>query len=127
MNSTVRLAGGLLSMALVGVFVAVPAVATSPGFGGFLENIRSDAIATLTEEEKTQLAEILANAPMWEQFVYFIGHPVIALLLSTLLALYFLGTRRGVDRETLLEVSTRALGPAGIIILITGEKSLMAM
>ena len=45
---------------------------------------------------------------------------MIALLLSTLLALHFLGTKRGVDRDTLLEVSTKALGPAGIIILITG-------
>ena len=36
------------------------------------------------------------------------------------MALYFLGTRRGIDRETLLEISTKALGPAGIIILITG-------
>ena len=73
-----------------------------------------------TSERKSQLAEVLADAPMWEQFILFLGHPVIALLLSTLLALYFLGTRRGVDRETLLEVSTKALGPAGIIILITG-------
>ena len=72
------------------------------------------------DERKTQLAGVLADAPMWEQFIYFIGHPVIALLLSTLLALHFLGTRRGADRETLLEVSTKALGPAGIIILITG-------
>jgi Gnt-I system low-affinity gluconate transporter len=41
-------------------------------------------------------------------------------LLATLIAIHFLGTRRGVDRDTLLEVSTKALGPAGIIILITG-------
>ncbi len=73
-----------------------------------------------TSERKIQLAGVLAEAPMWEQFILFIGHPVIALLLSTLLALHFLGTRRGVDRETLLEISTKALGPAGIIILITG-------
>ena len=39
---------------------------------------------------------------------------------ATLAALHFLGTRRGVDRETLLQISTKALGPAGIIILITG-------
>ncbi|MGD9854013.1 MAG: c-type cytochrome [Planctomycetaceae bacterium] len=32
-------------------------------FGGFLENIRTEALATLTEAEKQQLAEILTAAP----------------------------------------------------------------
>lgn len=72
------------------------------------------------KERGVLLANALANASPMVQFVAFIGHPVIALMLSTLAALYFLGTRRGVDRDTLLEISTRALGPAGIIILITG-------
>ncbi|NNE01188.1 MAG: gluconate transporter [Pirellulaceae bacterium] len=71
-------------------------------------------------ERSTQLTAALADASWIEQGIIFFGHPVIALLLSTLIAIYFLGTRRGVDRDTLLEVSTKALGPAGIIILITG-------
>jgi gluconate transporter len=71
-------------------------------------------------ERKTQLAAALASAPFLKQFIYFLGHPVIALLLSTLIALHYLGTRRGVSRDVLLEISTKALGPAGIIILITG-------
>ncbi len=71
-------------------------------------------------ERKVQLAEALANASWPEQFITFIGHPVIALLSATLIAIHFLGVRRGVDRDTLLEISTKALGPAGIIILITG-------
>lgn len=50
----------------------------------------------------------------------FIGHPFSALIIATLAALYFLGIRRGMKREQLQELSTRALGPAGIIILITG-------
>ncbi|WP_199773733.1 GntP family permease [Stieleria maiorica] len=75
----------------------------------------------LTRDQRgAELAASLASASPVVQFVTFIGHPVIALLFSTLTALYFLGTRRGVDRETLLEISTKALGPAGIIILITG-------
>jgi Gnt-I system low-affinity gluconate transporter len=72
------------------------------------------------DERATQLSAALANGSPLIQFITFIGHPVIALLFSTILALYFLGTRRGVDRETLLEIATKALGPAGIIILITG-------
>ncbi|MFT4691992.1 MAG: gluconate transporter [Limisphaerales bacterium] len=71
-------------------------------------------------DRKTELAAGLAAMPGLQQFVFFLGHPVIALLLSTLLAIYFLGTRRGVSGDVLVEISTKALGPAGIIILITG-------
>ncbi|MEM0970280.1 MAG: gluconate:H+ symporter [Verrucomicrobiota bacterium] len=71
-------------------------------------------------ERKSQLKVLLAEAPLWKQVIHFIGHPVISLMGSTLLAVHFLGTRRGVTREKLLDLSTKALGPAGIIILITG-------
>lgn len=75
----------------------------------------------LTREARgKQLSDALASGSPLVQFITFVGHPVIALLFSTLFSLYFLGTKRGVDRETLLEISTKALGPAGIIILITG-------
>ncbi len=53
-------------------------------------------------------------------FLLFIGHPFIALLLVTLVSLYYLGYKRGADSKKLLQLSTKALGPAGIIILITG-------
>ncbi len=83
--------------------------------------VASGLSETLSNAERnTQLAAALASASPIKQFVYFLGHPVIALLLSTLLALHFLGTRRGVSRDTLVLISTNALGPAGIIILITG-------
>ena len=62
----------------------------------------------------------LAAANLGLKFLFFIGHPVIALLLATVAALVFLGYRRGFDKSELMEVSTKALGPAGIIILITG-------
>ena len=54
------------------------------------------------------------------QLTSFLGHPIIALIISTLLALYFLGVRYGATKEDLQEVSMRSLGPAGVIILITG-------
>ena len=50
----------------------------------------------------------------------FLGHPFAALTIATLLALYFLGTRRGFTRDQLLDLSSKALGPAGLIILVTG-------
>ncbi|WP_367387845.1 GntP family permease [Lewinella sp. LCG006] len=52
--------------------------------------------------------------------IIFLGHPYVALLLSCLLALYFLGTRRGLDSKALQSLATKALAPAGAIILITG-------
>ena len=50
----------------------------------------------------------------------FVGHPFSALIIAALLAIYFLGIRRGKSRQQLLDLSTKALGPAGIIILVTG-------
>ncbi len=50
----------------------------------------------------------------------FLGHPFTALIIATLIAIYFLGIKRGFDKKQILDLSTKALGPAGIIILITG-------
>ena len=62
----------------------------------------------------------LGGLAMGWQFVHFLGQPVIALMITTLVSLVFLGACRGASRERLLEIATRSLGPAGIIILITG-------
>jgi Gnt-I system low-affinity gluconate transporter len=53
-------------------------------------------------------------------FLVFVGHPFSALLIATFLAMYFLGIRRGVKKKKLQEISNASLGPAGIIILVTG-------
>jgi len=66
------------------------------------------------------LKELMADSPIWQQTIAFLGHPVLSLLLATILTLWLLGAKRGATRDQLMEVSTRALGPAGIIILITG-------
>jgi len=62
---------------------------------------------------------IIANGILIE-VMSFIGHPFVSLLIGTLLALYFLGTKRGATKEELFDVANRSLGPAGSIILITG-------
>jgi Gnt-I system low-affinity gluconate transporter len=49
-----------------------------------------------------------------------IGHPMVALLVTTLLCFSLLGTRRGYSRDQVQEFATRALEPAGIVILVTG-------
>jgi Gnt-I system low-affinity gluconate transporter len=57
---------------------------------------------------------------IWTDILEFIGHPFTALIVATLIAIYFLCIKRGMDRQKILDLSTKALGPAGIIILITG-------
>ncbi|TFH24443.1 MAG: gluconate transporter [Bacteroidia bacterium] len=57
---------------------------------------------------------------VFSDILIFIGHPFSALIIAALLALYFLGIRRGKSRQELLDLSSKALGPAGIIILVTG-------
>lgn len=59
--------------------------------------------------EKNLLTEILT----------FIGHPFTALIIATLLSIR-LCISRNMSRQTILDLSTKALGPAGIIILVTG-------
>ena len=50
----------------------------------------------------------------------FLGHPIIALLIATFIAIYAMGVRRGFSADSILQLSTKSLAPAGLIILITG-------
>lgn len=54
------------------------------------------------------------------QWIGMIGHPFSALLIANLIAWYLLGIKKGFSKDQLLEISTKSLAPAGIIILITG-------
>ncbi|MGD9930984.1 MAG: GntP family permease, partial [Mangrovibacterium sp.] len=54
------------------------------------------------------------------QTIGLLGHPFSALIISTLLALYVLGVKRGFSKDQLMALSNKALGPAGLIILVTG-------
>lgn len=75
-----------------------------------LLNTLSDVLVDQQILRKTTLTETIR----------FLGHPFSALIIATLLAIYFLCLRRGISKNKVLELSTKALGPAGIIILITG-------
>jgi Gnt-I system low-affinity gluconate transporter len=57
---------------------------------------------------------------IWTDILEFLGHPFSALIIATLIAIYFLCIKRGMGKQKILDLSTKALGPAGIIILITG-------
>ncbi len=53
-------------------------------------------------------------------FLSFVGNPIIALIISVMLAWFFFGVMGGHGLDKLQDLSVKALGPAGIIILITG-------
>ncbi|MEH6407487.1 MAG: gluconate:H+ symporter [Leeuwenhoekiella sp.] len=52
--------------------------------------------------------------------VTILGHPFTALIIANLIAWYVLGVQRNTSKEKLLEISTKAMYPAGVIILLTG-------
>lgn len=71
------------------------------------------------------LADLAVNSgwvqeQLWVEVVLFIGHPFLALLIATLAAMYFLGVKRKYTGKQLMLVANKALGPAGLIILVTG-------
>ena len=63
-------------------------------------------------------SELLQQSLMTDILV-FIGHPFTALIIATLFSI-LLCIKRNMSRQTILDLSTKALGPAGIIILVTG-------
>ncbi len=63
---------------------------------------------------------ILEEGTFVHSLLTFVGHPFVALTISTLLTFYLLGTKRGYTKEEVQNIATKSLEPAGIIILITG-------
>lgn len=54
------------------------------------------------------------------EWLEFIGHPFIAILLACLLAIYGLAYRQGMDKEQVMKICGSALQPAGVILLVIG-------
>lgn len=65
-------------------------------------------------------AHLTGAARATQQAITLLGHPFIALLLTTLLCFRVLGTRRGLSPKQVSEVATQALEPTGVILLVTG-------
>ncbi len=75
------------------------------------------------------VANTLITSPLFENYeipsgllysIELVGHPFTALIIANLIAWYFLGVRRGMQKEYLLKVATKSFQAAGIIILLTG-------
>lgn len=62
---------------------------------------------------------VLAGDHTLKVALAFVGHPMMALLITTVLAFWLLGTRLGYSGQEIQEVATKALEPAGIVLLVT--------
>jgi gluconate:H+ symporter, GntP family len=65
-------------------------------------------------------AGVVEGSLVWVQALRLIGTSQIALLISVLIALFVLGTRRGVHGSALEKIVDSALGPICSVVLITG-------
>ncbi len=61
----------------------------------------------------------LVSKSLITEIITFTGHPFTALIIATLLSI-LLCLKREMSGQMILDLSTKALGPAGIIILVTG-------
>jgi Gnt-I system low-affinity gluconate transporter len=88
-----------------------------PSFGMIISLILIPLVLILFN---TLSAVVLDEGNQIREILTFLGHPFVALTIATMLTFYFLGTRRGYSRQEVQDIATKALEPAGIIILVTG-------
>ncbi|MEM9448300.1 MAG: hypothetical protein AAGA75_07180 [Cyanobacteria bacterium P01_E01_bin.6] len=69
----------------------------------------------------TVIGMMLPEGNGLRNWIIFIGHPFVALILAPLLAFYFLGTRQGDSRREISTMTGRSFEPVGLIILVTGD------
>ncbi len=137
---------------LYGILIAVPAIVVAgPLFTRTIKNIRATPLkefynpTTLTEEEmpgvgisifsallpviliaaSTLLVNFLPEKSLVTEIVVFIGTPVIAMLLSVLVAIYTLGLSRGKKMTELMDsVSSAVSGITMVLLIIAGAGAL---
>jgi len=61
----------------------------------------------------------IVNKSLITEIIVFLGHPFTALIIATLWSI-LLCVKRKMPGKVIFDLSTKALGPAGIIILVTG-------
>jgi len=90
--------------------------------GPLLAKRLSKTMHILTPEDMVTTTKIPENAPSAGTIllIKLLGHPFVALIIANIVAWYFLGIRKGFTKQQLLDISTKSLYPAGVIILLTG-------
>ncbi len=91
-----------------------------PSFGIIAALISTPLILIITSTfVKLGVDKEILTGSIVTDTVIFIGHPFTALIIATLLSI-MLCMKRNMPKQKILDLSTKALGPAGIIILVTG-------
>ncbi len=125
--------GGILYGKYIGnkIFVGLPALSTKNEFADN-ENLKKQPhIYTILGIISIPIVLILLNTftdsgifPITNSFIIktisLVGHPFAALIIANIVAWYVLGIKSGFTKKELLDISTKSMGPAGMIILITG-------
>jgi len=62
---------------------------------------------------------VIENDHSVKRILLFIGNPMVALLITTILCFWILGAKSGYNTQEIQDIATKALEPAGIIILVT--------
>ncbi|MFC9357618.1 GntP family permease [Rhodococcus sp. NPDC057014] len=89
---------------------------TLPSFGGVVAALLMPLVLILIGT----IGRVIGGESTGVQVLTFIGNPIIALLLTCLFSLWAFGIKRGASRGDLQRLASDALGPAGMIILVTG-------
>jgi Gnt-I system low-affinity gluconate transporter len=91
-----------------------------PSFGKVALLITTPLLLILTSTLiKVGVEKELLQQSLFIDILIFIGHPFTALIIATLLSIWLCLSRK-MSKEMILDLSTKALAPAGIIILVTG-------
>lgn len=114
------------------LIVTLPLVLSLVGFGASLADPPRPASASKTakkdeqkkmdspptERRRYDWSSMLSHSP--KDWLLFLGHPTMALLIPTLLAFYLLGVRRGMSGDDIMNSAGRALVDVGSMAFLFG-------
>lgn len=105
-------------------FVHITASGTNPGperkLPSFAMTLTIIGLPLVLILLNTASGVLLAEGNLFREWMSFIGHPFIALLLAVLSSFYFLGTKLGFPAREIQKIATKSMEPIGMIILVTG-------
>ncbi|MDL2301186.1 GntP family permease [Lachnospiraceae bacterium OttesenSCG-928-D06] len=88
-----------------------------PGFGIVVSIIIIPLLLIIAKS----VAGVVPALSNMRPILNFLGEPFIALIIATVIAMIFLGFRRGYSQEELEKIMTKSLEPTGMILLVTAS------
>ena len=87
---------------------------------GLVVSIIAVPIALILLGTMTESGIIPVSNTRVKDAIALIGHPFVALIIANLIVWYVLGIKRGYSSSELFKITSKSMGPAGTIILLTG-------